>query len=195
MIKALIFDYNGVLTTRGTFHELILEYSQKKGKNPQELEKIVTERWNLARLGKIDSQLFWQDIASYLGYDQKQLRQEWIDHFPIREGILERIAQYKTKYKTALLTNEIKDWMEESIPKNRLHDYFDAIITSYEAGIAKPDPRIFLLALQKLAVKTEECVFIDDQEKNVTAAEKLGFKVIRFVSMEEIEKEMKRLGV
>jgi len=195
MIKALIFDYNGVLTARGTFQGLVIEYCQKKGKNPQELENIVTERWNLARVGKIDSQLFWQNIASYLGYDQKQLRQEWITRFPLRQELLGKIKQYRTQYKTALLTNEVKDWMEESISKNKLHDYFDAIITSYEAGVAKPDPKIFLLTLDKLGVKAEECVFIDDQAKNVDAAQKLGFNVIQFVFMEEMEQSLGDLGI
>ncbi len=186
MIKALIFDYNGVLTTRGNFQELISQY----GKKAPELERLVVERWDLARVGKSD---FWPKIASYLKLPEDQVRQEWIAQFPLRSELLEKITQYKAKYKTALLTNEIKDWLEESISKNELHDYFDTIVTSYETGFAKPDPRIFLLTLNRLGVKAEECVFIDDQAKNTTAAADLGFKVIQFISVEQMEEEMRVL--
>ena len=45
-----------------------------------------------------------------------------------------------------------------------------------EEGIKKPDPKIFLLTCNRLDVRPEECVFIDDTLENVEAANKLGMK-------------------
>ena len=191
-IKALIFDYNGVVTTRGTFSSLVQEYCLRLGKEPHILDEIVTRRWKEARIGKIDEKLLWSDIANYLGYDKTKLREEWITQFPVRRDLLKKIKDYKKSYKVGLLTNEVRDWMESSIKTNNLKDYFDVIVTSYEEGVAKPDPKIFQIMVEKLGFLPQECVYVDDQLKNTVAASKLGFNSILFSSVEQMEKEMKK---
>ncbi len=57
-------------------------------------------------------------------------------------------------------------------------DYFDGMVTSFEARVMKPDARIFEYAEQKLGIRPEETIFFDDSEANCRAAEALGFKTI-----------------
>ena len=195
MIKAVIFDYNGVLTCQGTFAPLIQEYSVKCGRNSEELAKLVRQYWDLAKLDKIPSMQFWEKIAEFLNQDPQQLRRNWIDSFGFREEMLSVIKQIKKSYKTALLTNEIQDWTEEAIKKYSLETYFACIVPSYQAKAAKPDPKIFHYLLKKLDLTAEECVFIDDQEKNTSAAIKMGFNTILFVSIDQVQKELKVLRI
>ena len=54
------------------------------------------------------------------------------------------------------------------------------IIYSHEAGISKPDPRIYHLACDRLGIRPEEMIFLDDVEANVTAARDLGAHGILF---------------
>lgn len=54
--------------------------------------------------------------------------------------------------------------------------YFDGIVTSYEAGVCKPDAAIYRLTESKFGIKPEETTFFDDGLTNVRAAEALGFK-------------------
>lgn len=54
-------------------------------------------------------------------------------------------------------------------------DYFDGIVTSYEAGAMKPDARIFRHVVGQLGIEPSETVFLDDSERNLTAAAALGF--------------------
>ncbi len=65
-------------------------------------------------------------------------------------------------------------------------EYMDGGVVSFKVGKTKPDPAIYTAFLQKYNLKAEECLFIDDTEENVTAAEKLGFKGCVFRSYEEL---------
>jgi putative hydrolase of the HAD superfamily len=60
-------------------------------------------------------------------------------------------------------------------PTELFPDMFDAVVISAEVGMRKPEPRIFLHAAQLLGLAPQECVFIDDIEANITAAEQIGF--------------------
>ncbi len=57
-------------------------------------------------------------------------------------------------------------------------DYFDGIITSFEAGCAKPDPEIFRYTCRTLGIAPADTIFFDDSEANTTAAAKLGFRTV-----------------
>ncbi len=60
-------------------------------------------------------------------------------------------------------------------PRELFPELFDAVVISAEVGMRKPEPRIFRHAAALLGLEPAECVFIDDIEANITAAEQLGF--------------------
>jgi HAD superfamily hydrolase (TIGR01509 family) len=55
-------------------------------------------------------------------------------------------------------------------------DLFDDVVCSAEVGCAKPEPAIYALACARLALPPAACVFVDDHEPNVRAAEKAGLR-------------------
>jgi putative hydrolase of the HAD superfamily len=95
----------------------------------------------------------------------------------------------------ALLSNQIEDWLEEVIEKYELNKLFDVIITSYNFKIAKPDISIFKETAKKLGVKPEECIYIDDLDKNIPPAKKLGMKTILFKNTKQLVEKLNKLGV
>jgi putative hydrolase of the HAD superfamily len=60
-------------------------------------------------------------------------------------------------------------------PRELFPELFDAVVISSEIGMRKPEPRIFLHAAELLGLAPQECVFVDDIEANITAAEQIGF--------------------
>jgi 2-haloacid dehalogenase len=74
-------------------------------------------------------------------------------------------------------------------------DWFDGAVVSGEVRMAKPDPRIYQLALERAGCAAGECVFIDDVEANVTAAAGLGIDAIRFESAPQLAGELARRGI
>ncbi len=77
--------------------------------------------------------------------------------------------------RTGLLSNS---WGVSDYPRHLFGDLFDAVVISAEVGMRKPEERIFLHAAGLLGLPPAECVFIDDVEANITAAEAVGMTAI-----------------
>lgn len=58
----------------------------------------------------------------------------------------------------------------------RITDYFDGVVTSFEAGVCKPDPAIFNIVTERFGIKPEETVFLDDSAENCRIGASLGFR-------------------
>ncbi len=70
-------------------------------------------------------------------------------------------------------------------------EWFEAVIISGEVGLAKPDPRIFHLALQRIGRPAEECLFIDDSAENIAVAHSLGFRTVHFTGAESLRQALR----
>jgi putative hydrolase of the HAD superfamily len=88
---------------------------------------------------------------------------------------------------TALVSNS---WREDDYD---VDDLFDVIVLSGALGIRKPDPRIYVIAAERLGVAPERCVFVDDLGGNLKPAKALGMATIRHTSAALTIPEMKRL--
>jgi HAD superfamily hydrolase (TIGR01509 family) len=71
-------------------------------------------------------------------------------------------------------------------------DYFDSFILSFQEGVRKPDWKIYEKALHEANAVPEECIYIDDVEEFVQAAEAKGMKAIQFISTEDLVSELRR---
>ena len=81
--------------------------------------------------------------------------------------------------KTAIVTNNVREFGDGWRSMLPVDELFDAVIDSAHVGVRKPDPRIFHLTLERLGgIAPQDAVFLDDFHGNVTAAEKLGMRGI-----------------
>ena len=74
-------------------------------------------------------------------------------------------------------------------------DWFDDHVISGFEGVAKPDPRIFAILLDRHGLRPQTTVFIDDQPRNVAAARALGLKALQFTSPAQLRSDLRALGV
>jgi putative hydrolase of the HAD superfamily len=200
MIKAVIFDYGGVVG--GLINVRITQaIAEVFGFNKELVKSRMKKFIPLLDTGKISLIEFSKLTAASLDDESKASVVEniWMDVFmehgkPNRD-VVEIVKKLKNAgYVVALLTNAIIE--HASIRKNRGdYKHFSPIILSYEVGIRKPDEEIYNLMLQKLNLPAEECVFIDDKKENVIVAEKLGINGIIFENAEQLTKQLKELGV
>jgi putative hydrolase of the HAD superfamily len=81
-----------------------------------------------------------------------------------------------TGLRTALLSNS---WgITDGYPRDLLADLFDDVVISGEVGMRKPEERIFRLAADRIGLTPAQCVFVDDVEGNILAAQSLGFMTV-----------------
>jgi len=88
--------------------------------------------------------------------------------------------------RTGLLSNS---WGNE-YDRSDWHEMFDAVVISGEVGMRKPEPGIFELALKRIGLPAEECVFIDDMAHNIVAAEQAGLVGIVHRTFDETAAEL-----
>jgi 2-haloacid dehalogenase len=93
----------------------------------------------------------------------------------------------------------LTNWSAETFPHARERfsflTWFESILVSAEVGLIKPDPAIFQLLLERIGRAPAECIYIDDNPKNVAGAASLGFDAIAFQSAAQLRDALGRRGL
>jgi len=200
MIKAIIFDFGNVI---GKFtNEIFMgRVSNLTGKSKEEIFELIYKKSGLPEkfeTGLISGQEFFEEISKLCGLkvSYEELKNIYSkDKFTLIEGMMELIESLKANYKIGLLSNTSEwdfDYMLKTVP---IIKTFNTITTSFETKAMKPDPKIWEEALNKLRLKTEECVYADDILEYVEAAKNLGFKAVQFTNTEKFKSDLKDFGV
>jgi putative hydrolase of the HAD superfamily len=93
--------------------------------------------------------------------------------------------ELRKKYKVFLLSNTnpaVMEWartIDFSSKGLPIMAYFDKVYASYEIGMTKPDPAIFLYMIEDTGMYPDETVFVDDGERNIATAASLGMATLR----------------
>ena len=92
-----------------------------------------------------------------------------------------------------MLTNNVREWEPLWRTKLPIDEIFETVVDSGFVGLRKPDPAIYALVLERLGLPAEECVFVDDLERNIDAARALGFAVVQHEETERTIAELDAL--
>jgi putative hydrolase of the HAD superfamily len=181
-IRAVLFDFDGVLTTDKTGSLTTTRYlSQRTGIELSIVQSAFRRFNNDLTLGRTTHAAVWGDICADLGQPIGfPLLEEAFESTPLNERMLGIARELRSRHAVGIVTDNKKDRIDAL---KRLHDLprlFDPIVVSSEVGRGKDDPGIFLGALQSLRVKPEECIFIDNNEDNLVAPNAMGMKTIHF---------------
>ena len=195
MIKAVIFDYGGVIKEG---RPLSKDIGKISGLSEEELKKTKEERHKIgskASKGFITDEQFWQEFARLTGKKMpdncvEQAKKIYRETFVFFAEVIGLIKELKAQgLKTAVLSNIFK-FEADVIRENKGYDGFDEVILSYEVGSEKPEAEIYALTVNKLNLRPEECLFIDDKQENLVPAEKLGMKTILFKNPKQAVKDV-----
>jgi len=183
-IKAVVFDVGGVLCE---WQEICREFAKEIGVEEEEFLKVFLKHSldpiSGSDLGWISMDEFFDKLTDDLGVPEKTKvwRKRFIPGFKRIEETYELVEELEGKFELAVLTNaKIGLWDEWK--EGRLKEYFKIIVDSSEEHVLKPDEKIYRILLDRLKLKAEECLFIDDDEKNTLAADKLGFQTVHFTN-------------
>ena len=113
----------------------------------------------------------------------RELAALWAQAFAPDADVLTMVRHVRSRAATAILTNNgplVHLMLQQLFPE--LAAAFDHLCFSYEVNSTKPDPRAFLGTLERLRVRPEQCVFVDDAEQNVHGARAVGIDSVHFVS-------------
>ncbi len=102
------------------------------------------------------------------------------------EQTIELVKALKGEYKLGMLTNVPSRYsLDQRFSPGELDELFDVVVASGEVGWDKPAPEIYTMTAEKLAVRSDECLFIDDIPAFTAVAETLGMKSFTYVNTPE----------
>lgn len=190
MIKAIIFDFSGVIST-----ESFLLWLDENVPNSERERRIFFELSKKVDSGKITADEYAKILAEKTDKNPENIWPEMFNKIIINKEIINLIQKLKKNYKIALLSNHVEEWITSTIEYHNLKNNFDEIVISSQFKLIKPDPEIFHLTIKKLNVKPNEAVFIDDRQTNVTGGSKVGINSILYTTNKQLISDLKLLSV
>lgn len=195
MIKAVLFDYGGVVKDAYALRDYIHEICDMKKEETDKTKEKRLEIGSLASKGIITDEEFWKRLSVFI---EKPLpencvemaKKRYQENFVFIPEIIDFAEKLRMQgVKTVVLSNIFK-FEAEVIREKNGYDGFDPVILSYEVGTRKPELDIYKLTIEKLQLKSEECIFIDDKEENLAPAKSLGINVVLAKTPEQIVKDV-----
>lgn len=196
-LKAVIFDLGGVIV-RTEDRTPRIKLAEEFGMSYEELSDLVFDNASarLATVGKMTTQEHWETVRNTLGIEN-----DAFSHVPrlfwagdvIDNGLLNYLRSLRSRYKIGLLSNAWDDLRERITGVWKIDDIFDEIVISAEVGLAKPDVRIYEMAVERLRALPGEAVFVDDFKENVEAARSAGLQAIHFRGTNQVLAELDQM--
>jgi epoxide hydrolase-like predicted phosphatase len=196
IFRAIYFDLGGVIV-RTEFQAPRQHLAERFGMDYDGLSKLVFdgETARQASLGVITEDEHWAAIVRKLHLPESELpaiRTEFFAGDITDLQLVNTLRDLRKHYKVGLISNAwsgLRPW----IVRKKFDDAFDSMTISAEAGILKPDPRIYQLALDGLGVCPAESIFLDDFPENVQAAHACGMTAIHFDQPERALDELHQI--
>jgi putative hydrolase of the HAD superfamily len=186
-IKAVIFDLYGVLALNG--------WQAFKSKHFTDRPEIWDQVFEIGR--KVDAGLADYDeliafTAEQAGESPETVRYQ-LEHTSANDELLDYIkTDLRPWYSIGILSNASRSEVVSQIFTAEQEDMFTEIILSHHVGLTKPDTRMYEAIANKLGVLTEECVFIDDQERHVEGARSAGMQGLMYADVPTLRKELEK---
>ncbi len=199
-IRAVLFDYGGVLAEEG-FFDGMQQLGREQGlPNADELPRIgldvVYETGYVT--GRGSEAAFWERLRERTGLrgSDAELRRPIFEGFVLRPGMLALVRQLREAgYRVGLLSDQT-DWLDRLDERDHFYPAFDDLFISYHLGMGKRDEALFDYVAKTLDLPPAAILFIDDNPGNVERARRHGWQAIRFTGEEPLREELsKRLGL
>ncbi|MDO8537419.1 MAG: HAD family hydrolase [archaeon] len=186
--KAVIFDLWDTLFFHGLASSPMSEIKKllvSAGAKDKEIFPAMHKTIMVKNFG--ENFINFDELSKMLGIKitlrlKNELKKSWIDggnSTILFEDVLTTLNELKKHYKLGLLSNTTSYRMHYLVKKFELEKYFDAMLFSFDIGIAKPDKKAFELIAQKLGIKCSDCIFVGDQlAPDVLGSANAGMKPI-----------------
>jgi epoxide hydrolase-like predicted phosphatase len=189
--EAVLWDYGGVFTPSpfGAAHA----YARSQDADPDTLVRIVfgsydtdsDHAWHRLERGELSFVDALVEIkadaeAAGMRFDTGEMFSGMVDDDVDRTIVIDAVRAVRARgLRTAIVTNNIREYGDAWRARLAIDELFDLVVDSCEEGVRKPDPTIFVTALDRLGVADPaRAVFLDDFEGNVHAARAVGMHAI-----------------
>ena len=194
-IKAVLFDMDGVLIDAKDWHyEALNRALNLFGYNIDRYEHL-TSYDGLPTSVKLEKLSVLEGLPRSLHRFINEMKQKYTMteiHNKCHPVFMHEYALSKLKsegYKIAVCSNSIKKTIETMMDYAGLTEYIDGILSNEDVVRSKPDPEIYITAMERLGVKPDECVICEDNENGIKAAIASGGNLLRIKTVDDVNYE------
>ncbi len=200
MIKAVLFDFGGVLTTSP--FEAFARYEAERGLPHGFIRSVNaadphSNAWARLERGQLDLEAFdrvFADEAEAAGHRVPGRDVLALLQGDLRPEMITALRWCSARYVTACLTNNFSGHEEVVRPEvEEVLALFDRVFESRVLGIRKPEPRFYELACAALGVSPNEAAFLDDLGVNLKPARAMGMRTIKVERSDQALRELSTL--
>jgi putative hydrolase of the HAD superfamily len=198
--KGIIFDLGGVYLSSTVSHRI--NAVARKFKIPSaKVRRAADAYFRLLQVNKIGDKEFFTSIINELNLNTnwRKFYSIWMSPYKKYSKINRKVYSLvkklkKNGYKVAALSNTEPHISAYNYQRKLFH-VFDSVVLSYEVKMRKPEQGIYKHALKLTGLKASEAIFIDDYEKYLIPARKLGMETILFKSAGQLKEELEQLNI
>jgi putative hydrolase of the HAD superfamily len=196
MIKAVIWDFGGVLTTSP--FEAFARFEHERGLPTEIIRRTnaanhLENAWAKFERAEVDIEAFdrlFAEESLALGAEVRGKEVLPLLSGDLRPEMVEALKRVKRKFKTGCITNNlpanaIGSHSGRSLYIAEVMVLFDHVIESAKIGLRKPDPRIYRMMVEALGVDPNTCVYLDDLGVNLKPAREMGMTTIKVISAQQ----------
>ncbi len=191
-IKAIIFDMDGVLIEAKDWHFKALNKALNIfGMEISRYDHLVTYD-GLPTRKKLEMISIERSLSRKLHAFINELKQQFtmeIVNTSCKPRFYHEYALSKLKndgYRLAVASNAVRNSVDTMLTKAVLIDYIEFSLSNQDVKNGKPDPEMYIKAINKLDLKPEECMIIEDNEKGIRAAKGSGAHVMEVDEVEDV---------
>lgn len=175
MLKDVIFDFGGVVCT---FSQDAILDDFCTGEAHARLKPVLFRSWQALDEGTADYEEYVAETLKLLDGEDKQIAQrffrEWHRSMRPIPGIWALVGELKARGYGVFLLSNASTWFAGHLDDYPILRLFDGRLISAPEKMAKPEERIYRLALERFGLNTAETLFVDDHAENTEAAERVG---------------------
>lgn len=200
-LRAVVFDYGMVLSglPDAKAHAELLRIT---GLSHEAFEALYWVDRHAYDRGDLNGLTFWQKLVSDAALDLAPHDIHALNRWDARmwttsnpQMLAWHQALKADGLKTAILSNMGDTVMESIAEEFAWIEDFDLLIWSYQHRMAKPEPAIYELLLDKLGTAPDETLFLDDKLENIEAARQLGIVGLQFSTVEKLRQDLISTGL
>jgi putative hydrolase of the HAD superfamily len=205
-IKAVVSDFGGVLTT--PLVQSFMAFQDHTGITAEVLGKALQgateangdnplfemERGEITEVAFLET--LTDSLAPLLGHrpEMHRFKEIYFEALEPNPPMIELMRELKeTGYRMAMLTNNVREW--EPLWRSMLpvDEIFETVVDSGFVGCRKPESKIYALTLERIGMRAENCLFVDDVAVNCEGAERAGMTAVHFQDNEQAITEIRQI--
>lgn len=182
MIKAILFDYYGVIG-----NDPLVAWTQRHQLNDWQIKQLKAV-CDQSDAGVIDLLGFYEQLGLIVGIPGKKVRDQLEGALGLNGPLLELIRQIRRQgIKTGVLSNT-GSTLRDTMQRHGIMDLFNVHIFSADYGVVKPEPQIFDITAKELNIPKDQILFFDDRQVNVDGARAAGMPAELYIDVESCRK-------